>query len=31
MRRLVANAALFGTVDAHRGHILAGHAAELKG
>lgn len=30
MRRLVANAALFGTVDAHRRQILAAHAAELK-
>jgi alkylation response protein AidB-like acyl-CoA dehydrogenase len=29
-RRLVANAALFGTVDAHRRQILAAHAAELK-
>jgi len=30
-RRLVANAALFGTVDTHRRQILAAHAAELKG
>ena len=29
-RRLVANAALFGTVDAHRRQILVAHAAELK-
>lgn len=30
MRRLVANAALFGTVEAHRSQVLAVHAAELK-
>jgi alkylation response protein AidB-like acyl-CoA dehydrogenase len=30
LRRLVANAALFGTVEAHRRQVLAVHAAELK-